>query len=191
MCWRKRCPCFACESWWLLFFCQPVHCACVKMTSHVGKHETSYSLLVLRWWLIIIICQSHDSPWLRFIILSRVKFTYNDSKTANSVHFYCFVKVSWSLCSVEHGSEEQPPGHPPVRPANEQPRARAALAAVRAVRPWSAGQCQPGYGHSGLCGSSHHQQLTDHRISAPTSQVWRTFSRSVIPFPLPFLPLQR
>ena len=42
MCWRKRCPCFACESWWLLFFCQPVHCACVKMTSHVGKHETSY-----------------------------------------------------------------------------------------------------------------------------------------------------
>ena len=43
MCWRKRCPCFACESWWLLFFCQPVHCACVKMTSHVGKHETSYT----------------------------------------------------------------------------------------------------------------------------------------------------
>ena len=42
MCWRKRCRCFACESWWLLFFCQPVHCACVKMTSHVGKHETSY-----------------------------------------------------------------------------------------------------------------------------------------------------
>ena len=23
-------------------FCQPVHCACVKMTSRVGKHETSY-----------------------------------------------------------------------------------------------------------------------------------------------------
>ena len=42
MCWRKRCACFACESWWLWFFCQPVHCACVKMTSHVGKHETSY-----------------------------------------------------------------------------------------------------------------------------------------------------
>ena len=42
MCWSKRCTCFACQSWWLWFFCQPVHCACVKMTSHVGKHETSY-----------------------------------------------------------------------------------------------------------------------------------------------------
>ena len=39
MCWRKRYTCFACESRWLWFFCQPVHCACVKMTSRVGKHE--------------------------------------------------------------------------------------------------------------------------------------------------------
>ena len=34
--------CFACESRRLWFFCQPVHRACVKMTSRVGKHESSY-----------------------------------------------------------------------------------------------------------------------------------------------------
>ena len=35
--------CFACESRRLWFFCQPVHRACVKMTSRVGKHESSYN----------------------------------------------------------------------------------------------------------------------------------------------------
>ena len=25
-------------------FCQPAHRACVKMTSHVGKHESSYMM---------------------------------------------------------------------------------------------------------------------------------------------------
>ena len=34
--------CFACESRRLWFFCQPVHRACVRMTSRVGKHESSY-----------------------------------------------------------------------------------------------------------------------------------------------------
>ena len=34
--------CFACEIWWLWFFCQPVHCACVKMTSHVDSVSVSH-----------------------------------------------------------------------------------------------------------------------------------------------------
>ena len=103
-----------------------------------------------------------------------------------------FVKVLLSLCSVEHGSEEQPSGHPPVWPADEQPRARAALAAVRSVRPRSAGQCQPGDGHSSLRGRSHHQQLTGHWISAPTSQVrcCYNFHPSTYPPSLPFLQCQ-
>ncbi len=34
--------CFACESRRLWFFCQPVHRACVRMTSRVGTHKSSY-----------------------------------------------------------------------------------------------------------------------------------------------------
>ena len=40
--WLRHRTRFACESRRLWFFCQPVHRACVKMTSRVGKHESSY-----------------------------------------------------------------------------------------------------------------------------------------------------
>ena len=46
--------CFDCESRWLWFFCQPVHCACVKMTSRVGKHETSYRTRVDTWHIVYL-----------------------------------------------------------------------------------------------------------------------------------------
>ena len=41
MCWLK-CVLHTCESRRLWIFCQPVHRACVKMTSRGGKHESSY-----------------------------------------------------------------------------------------------------------------------------------------------------
>ena len=36
-------PAFLRLCWLAGAFCQPVQCACAKVTSRVGKHETSYS----------------------------------------------------------------------------------------------------------------------------------------------------
>ena len=50
--WLRHRTCFACESPRLWFFCQPLHRACVKMTSRVGKHECSYLLRTVVWAII-------------------------------------------------------------------------------------------------------------------------------------------
>ena len=97
MCWRKRCPCFACESWWLLFFCQPVHCACVKMTSHVGKHETSYSIPSF---LVLTHSSWPDLQWNAAQHINEEKKNNGDTWRTNCAYNCTPGILFWQRCDV-------------------------------------------------------------------------------------------